>query len=241
MRTALNQDHARRAKLRAAARAILLTAAAAAVLAGCARRDSIKVGSVPDDYRTNHPIVVAEQEEKIDLPVGASEQGLSRIHRVAIDGFVSGYDRRTGAPISIMVPIGGANSTSASFVADELGRHMVAKGVPAGRVVTIPYDAGAPEASPPIRVTYRRVKASTGACGRWPDDILKTVDNKHYANFGCAYQNNLAAQMANPADLLGPREPGDIDAENRGNALDEYKNREISGTFRENAEVDYSF
>jgi hypothetical protein len=31
--------------------------------------------------------------------------------------------------------------------------------------------------------------ASTGKCGRWPDDLLATTsENKHYANFGCASQ-----------------------------------------------------
>ncbi len=45
--------------------------------------------------------------------------------------------------------------------------------------------------------------------------------------------------MANPADLLGPRAPGDIDAENRGNALTDYKSRDVSGTFRGTSEVDY--
>ena len=49
------------------------------------------------------------------------------------------------------------------------------------------------------------MRAQTDKCGRWPEDILETSENKHYANFGCSYQNNLAAQIANPADLLGPR------------------------------------
>ena len=32
----------------------------AAMLAGCATRDHVVVGAVPDDYRTNHPIVIGE-------------------------------------------------------------------------------------------------------------------------------------------------------------------------------------
>lgn len=241
MRSAQNHDHAGRERFRAAGRAVLLTAVAAAVLAGCARRDSIKVGSVPDDYRTNHPIVVAEQEEKIDLPVGVGDQAMSRVQRVALNGYLAHYDASAGAPVTILYPAGSANAAAASLVAADIARHMNRSGVPGGRVLSMPYETGSPEASPPIRVSYRRMKASTGQCGRWPDDLLQTTENKHYANFGCAYQNNLAAQIANPADLLGPRAPGDIDAENRGNALDEYKNRKVSGTFRENSEVDYSF
>ena len=55
--------------------AIVLAAAAVALLSGCAKRDSITVGAVPDDYRTNHPIIIAEKEETLDLPVGASDRG----------------------------------------------------------------------------------------------------------------------------------------------------------------------
>ena len=66
-----------------------------------------------------------------------------------------------------------------------------------------------------------------------------TSENKHYADFGCSYQNNLAAQMANPADLLGPRKPSTIDAENRGAVIDVYRARGISDEFLGNSEVTY--
>lgn len=238
MRSALYHDHAGPARP-GAARVVLLAAIAAALLTGCARRDSVTVGSVPDDYRTNHPIIVAEQEEKIDLPVGVGDNAMSPIQRTALDGYMAYYEQSAGAPVTILYPAGSANAVAASLVAADIARHIHSRGVAGGRVVSMPYEAGAPEASPPIRVSYRRMKASTGQCGRWPEDISNTVDNKHYANFGCAYQNNLAAQMANPADLLGPRAPGDIDAENRGDALTDYKNRAVSGSFRQNSEVDY--
>lgn len=241
MRSAQHHHPADQARTGAAARAVILAAMAAALLTGCARRDSITVGSVPDDYRTNHPIVIAEQDEKIDLPVGVGDSAMSRIQRTALDGYMAHYDESTGAPITILYPSGSANAVAAGLVAADIARHIHRRGIPGGRVVSMPYDAGAPEASPPIRVSYSRMKASTGPCGRWPDNIANTADNKHYANFGCAYQNNLAAQMANPADLLGPRAPGDIDAENRGKALDDYKARAVSETFRDSSEVDYNF
>jgi pilus assembly protein CpaD len=69
--------------------------------------------------------------------------------------------------------------------------------------------------------------------------MLETSENKHYADFGCSYQNNLAAQVANPADLLGPRKQTEIDAENRDKVIDVYRNRAISDEFLGNSEVDY--
>ena len=239
MRSTFNKmSSAGRPRALSAPRALLVIGVAAA-LTGCAKRDSITVGSVPDDYRTNHPIVVAERDEILDLPVGVGDQRMTEVHRAVVAGYIAHYDRRAAAPVSIMVPAGAANSAAASAVAHDIAAYLYARGVPAGNIVTVPYSSGAPDVAAPLRIVYPRMRASTDQCGRWPDDILKNSENRHYSNFGCAYQNNLAAQVANPADLLGPREPGEIDAENRGNALDQYKQRQIAPEFIATSEVTY--
>ena len=46
-----------------------LAVLAGVLLGGCAQRDSIVVGAIPDDYRTNHPIVIGEKEQVIE-PLG---------------------------------------------------------------------------------------------------------------------------------------------------------------------------
>ncbi len=206
-------------------RVLTALALAGMVLAtGCAKRDSITVGAVPDDYRTNHPIVVAEKEEVLDLPVGASDRGMTRIHRASLEGFLHHYDRSAAPVLTILAPSGAANDAAAHHAAADFARLARANGVPDGRIIVSSYAASGPEVSAPVRVTYRSMRAQTGQCGRWPDDVLNTEENKHYANFGCAYQNNLAAQIANPADLLGPRKSTEIDAGKRGVAIDVYQN-----------------
>ncbi|MCV0394739.1 MAG: CpaD family pilus assembly lipoprotein [Rhizobiaceae bacterium] len=198
---------------------------AALLATGCAKRDSIIVGSVPDDYRTNHPITISEQEEAIDIPVAASSHRLSANQKAALDGFFANYDVQAGAPISILVPSGGANELAASEVARDMARHLSQGGIPGHRITTYAYSTGSSTASAPIRVTYTALRAQAGPCGRWNADLLNNAENKHYTNFGCASQNNLAAQIANPADLLGPRKPSPIDAENRGVAISDYKEK----------------
>ena len=52
--------------------------------------------------------------------------------------------------------------------------------------------------------------AEAGPCGLWPDDLGPSYDPKHfenkqYYNLGCATQRNLAAMVADPADLVQPR------------------------------------
>jgi pilus assembly protein CpaD len=211
----------------------------AASLAGCANRDSITVGSVPDDYRTNHPIVIAEKNQKIDLPVGAGDRGMTGAQRDALLGFLDGYDKSAAPALTIAMPAGSANEVAARAAGRDFARLAMAAGVKRNRIVMTSYQSAVPEASAPVRVAFVAVRAQTDKCGRWPDDLTETSENKHYADFGCSYQNNLAAQVANPNDLIGPRKQSDIDAENRGAVIDVYRSRGISDEFLGNSEVTY--
>lgn len=203
---------------------------ALALLAGCstASRDSVVVGAIPDDYRTNHPIIIGEKERKIDLPVGMADRRMTAMQRTALEGFLAQYDHDAQPTVTIIVPSGSANEIAASNISHDMMAVLRRNGVPAHRIATAAYRAEAAETNAPIRVTFNAMQAYTQPCGRWPKDIGDTTDNKHYANFGCSYQNNLAAQMANPADLLGPRRQSEIDAENRGVAIGNYKRKETT-------------
>mgnify|MGYP003383209357 CR=1 FL=1 len=98
----------------------ILAVVSVALLAGCAKRDSITVGSVPDDYRTNHPIVIAEKEEILDLPVASSDRGLTRPQKTAIAGFMAGYDRSAAPVVTVIVPVGSANDVAGSYMSNEI-------------------------------------------------------------------------------------------------------------------------
>jgi pilus assembly protein CpaD len=211
--------------LRASAVAI-----AVALVSGCANRDSITVGAVPDDYRTNHPIVISEREKKIDIPVGLADTRMTSMQRTAVDGFVDHYDRRAAPAVSVMVPYGAPNQSAASLVAADMVARLRSRGVPEGKIVHQPYDASQYGDNAPIRLAYNEMTASTGQCGRWPADMLENTANKHWANFGCSYQNNLAAQVANPADFLGPRSEAEIDQQRRSVAFDQYRGRASTWT-----------
>jgi pilus assembly protein CpaD len=204
--------------------ASVLALVAAALLSGCVHRDSITVGAVPDDYRTNHPIFIAEHEEVLDLPVGASDHGITDQQRVSLDGFLANYDPSAAPWLRIMVPLGSANELAASRVAKGFAHVAVENGVPRSRITILSYQAASVETSAPIRVAFTAMRAQTDRCGRWPEDIIKdSAENKHYANFGCSYQNNLAAQIANPGDLLGPRKQSPIDAERQDVVIQRYR------------------
>src|SRR6478609_8128833 len=81
----------RSTQLSSAARSIRLLAlgtllVAGAGLVGCAR-DGTTTGSLPDDYRTRHPIVIAESEHVIDVPIASGDRRLTAGARDVIRGF----------------------------------------------------------------------------------------------------------------------------------------------------------
>lgn len=207
----------------------VISLVAVALASGCAmqKRDHITVGSVPDDYRTNHPIVLQEREEALDLPIGSNDTHLTPNQKSAIDGITSAYASGGSGPVTIMVPSGSANEAAASRMAREIEAHLRKRKVANGYILTEHYQAQSSEVAP-IRLTYRSMVAQTGKCGRWPDDILANPENKHYADFGCSYQNNLAAQIANPSDLLGPSGTGPIDAERRSTVIGDWRDGDVN-------------
>ncbi|QND54112.1 CpaD family pilus assembly lipoprotein [Phyllobacterium sp. 628] len=192
-----------------------------ALLAGCASRNE-SVGSIPDDYRTNHPITISEKEQVADIPVGHADSRLSITQRSIVENALANYRSNGSGVIHILLPSGTPNEQAASRLRNDITTTLRKGGVKPFNISSERYRAN-PDESAPIRLSYSAMTASTGPCGQWPKDILDTADNKHYANFGCASQNNLAAQIANPADLLGPRATTTIDAERRGKIIDTYR------------------
>jgi pilus assembly protein CpaD len=65
------------------------------------------------------------------------------------------------------------------------------------------------------------LKAETPSpCGYEHDEIVPSrfsanAANPQANNFGCTFQRNLAAQVADPRDLVRPRQEGPIDVDKR--------------------------
>ena len=203
-------------------KAVTLIGLTAALLAGCAKRDHIQVGSVPDDYRTAHPIVISEEQKRLVVPLGHAPRDLTQDEKGNVGFFLRSYADSGSGPISVAVPAGGNNTAAAAHAAREVAALASKMGISAPIRHTA-YQADPALNNPPLVVSFAGIAAKAGPCGRWPEDVLSTPDNKHYANFGCAYQNNLARQIANPMDLLGPRELGAIDAADRDKVIDDYR------------------
>ena len=77
-------------------------------------------------------------------------------------------------------------------------------------------------------MNYTKLTAHAGPCGLWPHDLGPDFDwnyneNRPYWNLGCATQRNLAAMVANPADLVQPRGEAPAYEARRSIALDKWR------------------
>lgn len=214
---------------------------AAALLSGCANVHHIDVGSVPDDYRTRHPIVVAEGETVVELPVTSSETALVASDVSRVQAFARAFRASDASAIRILMPVGSFNAPAARLVTDDALKVLTKAGVPRGRVLVSPYPADGVDGPVPVRMSFSVLQAKVAPCGRWPEDLGNTHENKNYFNFGCASQANLAAQIADPRDLLSPRGMSETDAERRTTAIADYRRGEATASEPSRTESDYDW
>lgn len=223
-RTAGQKDRAMVSTLKIAAFAAL--GALSVTLAGCGTvKPSREVtGSIPDDYRTRHPITIAEVRHTLDVPVASGDREMNVATRDAIRGFIQAYKATASSTVSVAYPDGALNSGAARHARKEIRAVLNEMGVSGNRIVETSYPANAANQSLPVQISYVAVTAMTNECGQWPEDLVSnTEDNRNWSNFGCASQQNLAAQIANPMDLVAPRAMSPIDAERRAEVIKVYR------------------
>jgi pilus assembly protein CpaD len=212
---------------------LLTVSLLALALSGCKTLDDEPGAHVAGwtivDPTQRHPIMVSEQPSTISVRVARGSQGLAPAQKGQVATFLERYRAAdTGnSKLVIAVPSGSPNESAAVRAVGEIRELITAYGFPEANVVIEPYhdrDAGAP-----VRLSYMRFVAEGPECGRWTTNLADDPRNLPYPNFGCAQQRNLAAQVANPADLLGPRTVEPADPERRSVVFDKYRNGKITG------------
>jgi pilus assembly protein CpaD len=181
------------------------------------------VGAVPDDYRLNHPITIEETLATFDIPVGRETRYLARGMEDNVLAFANGFLRSGSNAIAIVLPTGSANAATAAAISVQVEGILLSAGIPAPAIQYRSYPASALETQAPIRLAYVRIAAATAPCGPWTDNVARNYENVNYAAFGCATQQNFAAMVANPLDLLYPRVMTPPNAGRRHTVLENYQ------------------
>jgi pilus assembly protein CpaD len=195
----------------------LASVAAAALLSGCAG-----AWNGADDALTiaeEHPITVDSQV--VTLTLDAREGELTAVDRARVRAFANSYLAGGHGPISVSAPASSGRQDSAAEARKALNDAGVSYENISGAGY-IPAEGG----NGGVILSYTRYVATPSACGVWEGMKARDYANKRSPNFGCATQNNIAAMIADPRDLVQPADESPADATARIRGITSYRQGE---------------
>lgn len=193
-------------------RSLLLSALPALALAGCA-------GTVNRSLYSVHQPVVSRADYSFD--VGTDGAGLAPGEAARLAGWMSSLRLGYGDRVSVDDPAGDLRGREA--VAGEVARYglLLADTAPV---------TGAPVAPGTIRVVVSRTSAHVPHCPDFTRTSGTDFNSNTASNYGCATNANLAAMVANPADLVrGEPGSGTTDPATSYRAIDAYRKAAPTG------------
>lgn len=198
--------------------AILLGASLAATACG-PETNGLTPVSNPSLYSANQPVV---QRTDYVLDVASTGGGVppAELDRLAdwFDSLQLGYGDR----VAIDQPQGYADAAAYDDIASVVGAYGLLPSPGA------PVTAGAVQPGS-VRVVVSRMTASVPGCPIWEDEVVGAPE-RTATNYGCATNSNLAAMVADPADLvLGQAGDGSGDAATASKAIRQYREAKPTG------------
>ena len=208
-----------------ASRAALILLAGA-LAAGCSKEliDVHSPGFNLSQPAQRHPILVSEKPTTLSVVVPKGSSGLAPKARADLLDFAS-RSRASDAGDSRMIiqaPSGSANEVAAMNAVQQIRGILFDSGYNESGITVEAFDAGGDQA-PAVTVSYTRFVAQGPECANWAVNVAYEPQNLPMTNAGCANQRNLAAMVANPADLLGPRSMTPRSGERRDVTWEKYQ------------------
>ena len=209
-------------------RAPLASAALALALALCACAPGAgSLGPAPLTPTSRWALQVEEGLDRIALAV--HDTGLSPNQRAALSALAGRFAAAQGDVVVIQGPSG--DDPVSAEAAWSTRAALLDMGVPAERIRLEGYHAPHPRA--PVLAGFTTVQASVPRCGTAWESLSRTGSNRSQSNFGCAVNANLAAQIADPRDIVQPRAMTPGDAGRRAVVFDNYRQGEATSAPQE--------
>lgn len=207
---------------------IVLLVSALAGLAACATTTPPDHGpaksAATDTQQWVDRIKVTAAPDEIVLATHAT--GLSANQSAALDELMARWLEAQARELVITAP------NAAGAMAGQIRDRLMVLGAPAARVRVVGFDPVGPQDNT-IRVGFVRHVAEPIKCGQRWGNLAATRNNDAYDNFGCAVAANLAAQVADPEDLVRPRDMTPPDAGRRDTVFGKYRKGEITSSAKD--------
>jgi pilus assembly protein CpaD len=206
-----------------------LASLAALILGACAN------GSEPlhpTPLTPSEHFAIEVKPEPQELKLAAHDTGLSSAQTNALRDFAHQWMQTPGQVISVRSPEHGPDPAAAYRTATDARDQLVAEGVAPASVRIVSYDGGG-DSHAPIVVGYLSYRAHGPDCGRSWSNLSAVDNNEEYPEFGCADTANIAAEMANPADLVSPRPSDPADAQRRDDVIYRYRQGQVTSSAKD--------
>ena len=209
---------------RALASAVFVLAAGLAA-SGCASMSGDT--DAPITPLSRYALQVEPGLDRIALAV--HDQGLSSNQYAALSGLAARYSTSGAGHVRIESPAG--DDPVAVEQAYAVRTFLQAAGVPADRIQMAAYAAPDPRA--PVLAGFETLRASLPDCAAEARNMGTRLSNQISGGFGCAITANMAAQIADPRDILGARPMTPADSGRAAVVFDNYRRGQISSTPQE--------
>ncbi len=204
---------------------LALALAALLPLAACGGTDRLRPSAIAsDDFKLRHPIALAQDTTSIDVFPSLARGGLDRHSAKQVATFGSEYVQGGHGPVLVLLPRGAGLVDRRGTIA-AVRTVLAQAGARPGLEVST-YPVADPGLASPVRLSFTGLKAKVvGQCGEWPSDLgsastIQGWENRQYYNFGCSSQSMMAAQTADPRDLVTPRGEEPADTQIRSRAIE---------------------
>jgi pilus assembly protein CpaD len=208
----------------------LLAATLAASAAGCASTPKRDPAAPSQGLTSTEQFVAKVDSHQDQVLLAAHADGLSAAQTRALISLVDRWRDTGGGPIVIQAPSHGGGEAYRSAIA--IQDALAGLGVRDTLVKLVGYDASTAQGAPMI-VGFASYEATGPKCGLDWESFTKSATNKPNNNFGCAVTANIAAMVANPADLAGPRPEDPSDAQRRDNVLGKYRTGAVTSSAKD--------
>jgi pilus assembly protein CpaD len=177
-----------------------------------------------------HPITVSTKMVSERFHVGPDEFTLRQDDRDKVASLAADYRNRGVGKLTITAPQGSPNAAVAVQISAEMTNIARDAGIAVRDVDVAGYHAAYGDTEAPIIVSYTVYDATASACGNWTTNYAFAPHNFVTPDHGCATQNNLAAMVENPRDLVTPRTMTAADQGRRQVTLDKYRKGEVTAS-----------
>ena len=206
-------------------RALLVTLAAIATLGACASNGS--PDSQPLTPLSRYSLQVEPGLDRIALAV--RDDGLSANQQAALNDLADRYMLSGVGQVRVEGPSG--EDPAAARQTWAVRTALEAAGLPAERIVIASYAAPDPRA--PVLAGFETVRAVIPNCAAEPRNLGGRFSNEPSMGLGCAVNANIAAQIADPRDIVGHRPISPPDSGRAAVVFDNYRRGEVTSAPQE--------